>query len=71
MKIEIWNEEQKEEEPPVRLRLTPTSFGGVLKAVSKKGVGRCMGNLISITKGGSLKIHKDVLDRLGISMEVI
>lgn len=68
MKIEIWNEEQKEEEQPLRLRLAHVVGGVELQAVDKDG--NCSsGHLLKICDSGRLYLEPSISPSLGLKLD--
>ncbi len=70
MKIEIWNEEQKEEEQPLRLRLVAFRNGVELQAVDKEGQKIWRGHLLFISSAG-LFLASAVSSKLGLKLDDI
>ena len=66
MKIEIWKEDQKEAEQPLRLRLVMDSGGVELRAVDKNGGG--ITSLLTIDVGGVLHLREGVDEDLGLQL---
>ena len=74
MKIEIWNEEQKEVERPLRLRLLPNPHicGGVqLCVVDEKGNKISRGVLLSIDTNGRLALHGSISDDFNLKLDAV
>lgn len=70
MKIEIWNEEQKEEEQLLRLRLMPDmSKGVVLNVVDANGRLIEAGHLLAISASGRLSLCPSVNSSLGLKLD--
>ena len=72
MKIEVWEEKQKEEEQPLRLRLkqSKNDRGGVtLHAVDKEGENVNCGCLLNISAKGQLSLRSCVSEKLGLKLD--
>jgi hypothetical protein len=72
MKIEIWNEEQKKEKQPLRLRLVPfenTGGGVMLQVVDKEGQKCDRGCLLHISETGQLVLHGSIKDNFGLKLD--
>lgn len=69
MKIEIWNEEQKEEEQPLRLRLVPMRGGVELQAVDEVGQKVSQGHLLFISSNGQLSLAECISEKLGLKLD--
>ncbi len=69
MKIEIWEEDQKEAEQPLRLRLVLNSGGVELRAVDKNG--NWITSLLTIDVGGVLHLYEGVDEDLGLQLDKV
>ena len=72
MKIEIWDEDQKEEEQPLRLRLVRSkiaSQGVTLYAVDAQGRKRNCGALLHISHDGYLGLRGCISVELGLKLD--
>jgi len=68
MKIEIWDEDQKEEEQPLRLRLVRVIDGVELRVVNATG-SCCSGHLLKITDSGALYLEPSISHRFGLKLD--
>ena len=66
MKIEVWNEDQKEEEQPLRLRLRGGIDGVALQVVDENGAWIAV--LLRIDTEGLLHLYEGVDDNLGLQL---
>lgn len=69
MKIEIWEEEQKEEEQPLRLKLQVIGSDVELIAVDSKGSMISAGHLLAIRSSGRLFRESDISKSLGLELD--
>lgn len=71
MKIEIWNEDQKEEEQPLRLRLRRSNDNIILSVVDEKGEVVDKGNILIIHKDGYSSLCSNVNRHFGLRLNNI
>jgi hypothetical protein len=70
MKIEIWDEEQKEEEQPLRLRLVYEDNGSVsLTIVNEEGVRVECGDILQIDTAGYIHRNECVAECFDLQLD--
>jgi len=69
MKIEIWNEDQNEEEQPLRLRLVSVRDEAELQVVSATGVRLGRGSLLRILSNGQLRLEPSISHKFGLKLD--